>query len=95
MGASPKMAREKLSTTVSAETHDFLQQMVNRGEAATLAEALDAVVGRIRRLENRRRLAAATAQYFQDLAPEVAGEERSLTEDLSKVASAIDYDEEI
>lgn len=95
MGASPKMAREKLSTTVSAETHDFLQQMVERGEAATLAEALDAVVARIRRLENRRRLALATTQYFEELAPQPASEEQALEQELSSAAGRVDYDQEI
>ena len=41
MSATPKMAREKLSTTVSADTYQFLQEMVEQGEAANLAEAVD------------------------------------------------------
>jgi hypothetical protein len=82
MGASPrsKMAREKLSTTVSPETYEFLQDMVSEGEVASLAEALDTLVARIRRLENRERLAAATTTYFEQLDPIAAREE----DDLSK-----------
>jgi hypothetical protein len=96
VGASPKkMTREKLSTTVSAETHEFLQQMVDRGEVATLAEALDAVVARIRELENRRRLALATTQYFEQLGSKAASEEESLAQDLSTAAGTVDYDQEI
>ena len=92
MSAAPKMAREKVSTTVSAETYEFLQEMVERGEAASLAQALDAVVDRVRRLENRRRLAEATARYFEQLDPLAAKEEQGLSEELSTAAGAIDFD---
>lgn len=95
MSASTKMAREKLSTTVSAETYQFLQAMVDHGEAANLAEAVDAVVSRMRRVENRRRLADATAKYFEQLPAKVQIEEQELAEDLSAVAGAIDFDNEI
>ena len=95
MSASPKMIREKLSTTVSAETYRFLQEMVDQGEVANLAEAVDAVVDRIRRLENRRRLANATARYFEQLPPKATAEEHALAEDLSAAAGAIDFDREI
>jgi len=95
MGASPKMAREKLSTTVSPETYKFLQNMVSEGEVASLAEALDAVVTRIRRLENRKRLAAATATYFERLDPKAAREEHELAEDMASAGSRIDFDKEI
>jgi hypothetical protein len=69
--------------------------MVEHGEVASLAEALDAVVGRIQRLENRRRLADATTRYFKDLSPAAAAEERLLAEDLSSASGAIDFDREI
>jgi hypothetical protein len=95
MSASPKMIREKLSTTVSAETYRFLQEMVDQGEVANLAEAVDAVVDRIRRLENRRRLANATARYFEQLPSKVTAEEHALAEDLSAAAGANDFDREI
>ena len=95
MGASPKMAREKLSTTVSPETYEFLQNMVSQGEAANLAEALDAVVARVRRLENRKRLAMATTTYFEQLDPKAVREESDLTESLGWARSEIDFDKEI
>ena len=95
MSASSKVAREKLSTTVSAETYEFLQEMVDHGEAGSLAEAVDSVVARIRRLENRRRLADATAQYFERLDPEAEADERALAVDLSAAAGAIDFDTDI
>ena len=58
------MAREKLSTTVSAETYQFLQEMVDQGEAANLAEAVDSVVTRIRRLENRQTIGRCHCPVF-------------------------------
>lgn len=95
MSAAPKAAREKLSTTVAPETHEFLQAMVDRGEAASLAEALDSVVSTVRRILNRRRLAIATTQYYEQLGAVASREEQSLAEDLSTAASAIDFDHEI
>jgi hypothetical protein len=95
MSASPKMAREKLSTTVSAETYRFLQEMVDQGQAGSLAEAVDSIVSRIRRLENRRRLADATAHYFERLDPKAQADERALAEGLSAAAGAIDFDTDI
>jgi hypothetical protein len=89
------MSREKLSTTVSAGTFQFLQEMVKRGNAANLAEAVDAVVDRIRRLENRRHLADATAKYFGELDPKVSDDENALAHDLSAASGAIDFDREI
>jgi hypothetical protein len=89
------MAREKLSTTVSPETHEFLLNMVKKGEVATLAEAIDALVARIRRLENRRRLAAATAAYFEQLDAAGEQEEHEMAARLSSAASKIDFDSEI
>ena len=80
MGASYKPTREKLSATVAPETYEFLQKMVSEGEVASLAEALDTVVARVRRPENRERLAAATMTYFEQLGPIAAREE----DDLSK-----------
>jgi hypothetical protein len=95
MRASPKDGQEKLSTTVSAETYRFLQGMVDQGEAESLAEAVDSIVSRIRRLENRRRLADATAHYFQRLDPKAKADERALAEGLSAAAGAIDVDTDI
>jgi hypothetical protein len=85
MSALPKMNRKKLSTTVSPETYEFLQKMVSEGEVASLAEALDAVVARIRRLENRKRLAAATTTYFEQLDPKAAREEQEISQGMGTV----------
>ena len=90
-----KRGRTKLSTTIAPETHEFLTQMVARGEAATVAEALDILVRRVRRLENRKRLAEATSRYFAAASPAAAAEGRDLAHDLASVAGAVDFDDEI
>jgi hypothetical protein len=96
MGAErAKTVRAKLSTTVAPETFEFLARKVESGEAASLAEAIDATVARIRRLENRRRLAVATAAYFDELDPQAAAEENTLAESLASALSGIDFDQEV
>lgn len=86
---SARMTRTKLSTTVSPETLEFLQRKVASGEAATLAEAVDMVIRKVRQLENRQRLAAATARYFDELKPCAAAEENAIGRDMAS-ASSID-----
>ncbi len=87
--------RTKLSTTVSPETLQFLENKVASGEAATLAEALDAVIRTVRQLENRQRLAAATARYFGDIEPHAAAEENAIAHDLESARHRIDFDQEL
>lgn len=90
-----KTGRTKLSTTVSPETYAFLEQMVKRGQAASLAEALDRAIRKIRRLENRKRLAHATSRYFEQLDSETIAEENALAKDMMSGAGTIDFDKEI
>lgn len=90
-----KANRAKLSTTVSAETLEFLEDKVASGEAATLAEAVDTVIRKVRQLENRQRLAAATVRYFDELEPRAAAEENALARDLASAAARIDFDQEL
>jgi hypothetical protein len=85
----------KLSTTVAVETVEFLEKKVKAGEARSLAEALDQVVGSIRRLENRRRLAQATARYFAELDGKARAEEEALGRALSDVTGRIDFQNEL
>lgn len=93
--AQAKVARAKLSTTVAQETMDFLESKVASGQAANLAEAVDASIRRVRQLENRHRLAVATARYFDELEPQAASEERSIAHHLASAASVIDFDHEL
>jgi len=96
MSATPaKTTRTKLSTTVSPETLEFLERKVASGEAASLAEAVDIVIRKVRQLENRQRLAAATARYFDELEPRAAAEENAIARDLASTASTIDFDKEL
>jgi len=90
-----RMGRAKLSTTVSAQTLEFLEKKVASGQAASLAEAVDAAIRKIRHLENRQRLAAATAQYFDQLGRPAAEEENALAHDLASAAGMINFDEEL
>jgi mRNA-degrading endonuclease toxin of MazEF toxin-antitoxin module/Arc/MetJ-type ribon-helix-helix transcriptional regulator len=69
--------RRKVSTTISPEAYEFLRRLVESGRAATLAEAVDQVVRRARRTENRSRLEQATAAYFARLSRAAAQEEKS------------------
>jgi len=93
--AQAKAARAKLSTTVSAQTLEFLEKKVASGQAASLAEAVDAAIRKIRQLENRQRLAAATARYFDQLERPAAEEENALAHDLASAAGMINFDEEL
>jgi len=89
------MSRTKLSTTVSPETYQFLEQMISKGQATTMAEALDAVIIKVKRLENRKRLASATARYFEQLDSHTVDEERQLVTGLASAAGKVDVDKEI
>lgn len=96
MGAAgTKMARAKLSTTVSQETYEFLEHMVDSGEVSSMAEAVDRSIAKVRQLENRKRLAAATARYFEQLSPEAMAEENALAQDMAAAGSEIDFDKEL
>jgi Arc/MetJ-type ribon-helix-helix transcriptional regulator len=90
-----KTARAKLSTTVSQETYEFLEQMVDSGQAASMADAVDKSIARIRQLDNRKRLAAATAQYFSRMDARAESEENALGHDIATGASGIDFDQEL
>jgi hypothetical protein len=93
--AHAKANRAKLSTTVSPEALKFLEEKVASGEAATLAEAVDAVIRKVRQLENRQRLATATARYFDELEPRAAAEENAIARSFASAASGIDFDQEL
>jgi len=95
MGVTQKTARAKLSTTVSQKTYEFLDQMVKRGQAANLADALDKTIDKLRKIENRRRLAEATTRYFEQLDPKTSAAENVLARDMMSAAGTIDFDEEI
>jgi hypothetical protein len=84
--------RTKLSTTVAPENYRYLEALIEAGRAQNLAEAVDLTIRRSRKAENRQRLAAATAAYFENLSPEALEEERALGRALSNAAAGIDID---
>lgn len=89
-----RITRAKLSTTLSHDNYQYLTALVRSGKASSLAEAIDEAVENLRRSENRRRLARATAEYFDALSPEAVAEESSLAESLHDAAGGIDFDRE-
>jgi hypothetical protein len=82
----------KLSTTVAAENFAFLETMVGTGRTDSIAEAVDLAIARLRRLENRARLEAATAAYFDGLTPDAQAEEQALASQLYQSAGSVDFD---
>ena len=85
-------SRMKLSTTVAAENFTFLESMVRFGRTNSIAEAVDLAITRLRRLENRTRLEAATTEYFAGLTPKAEAEEQKLANLLHSTASSLDFD---
>jgi hypothetical protein len=84
--------RRKLSTTVAPETQAYLDRMVKEGRAASLAEAVDRTVARARKLDNRRRLEAATAAYFANMSDEEGAEENRIGNSMASVVDEVDFD---
>ena len=85
--------RRKVSTTISAEAYEFLRRLVESGRAASLAEAVDQVVRRARRAENRSRMEQATAAYFARLSRAAAQEEKKLGLALGQSADEVSFDD--
>lgn len=92
MATTARVGRQKISTTISPKTLAYLDNLVHKGEAHTLAEALDLVIERLETHENRDRLANDTAAYFANMTEEEAAQERQLESALSQSAAGIDFD---
>jgi hypothetical protein len=82
----------KLSTTVAAENFTFLETMVSTGRTDSIAEAVDLAIARLRRAENRARLEAATAAYFDGLSLQAQAEDQTLAQQLHLSAAGLDFD---
>jgi hypothetical protein len=93
MATSPRLARQKISTTVSPTTFDYLDGLMREGEAKNLAEALDLAIERLLVYENRERLARDTSAYFDNMSEEEAFEEQKLEAALSQSSAGIDFDQ--
>ena len=93
MATPVRLTRQKISTTISSDTLFFLEDSIKRGEARTLAEAIDLAVRQLLVYQNRERLANDTAAYFANMTDEEAEEERRLEAALSQSAAGIDFDQ--
>ncbi len=94
MGTLAKLSRQKISTTISPTTRDYLRKLIERGEVENLAEAIDLSIERLSKFENRERLERDTAAYFDNMSPEESAEEERLAAALSHAAQGIDFDRE-
>ena len=94
MATPARLTRQKISTTVAPETTAYLGKLVSQGEASNLAEAIDLVVERIKRVESRERLERDTAAYFDQMPPKEHAEEVQLATALAQSARGIDFDRE-
>jgi len=93
MASPARLNRQKISTTISASALSYLEESIQRGQARTLAEAIDLAIERLLVYENRERLANDTAAYFANLTDEEAAEEQRLEAALSNSAGRIDFDQ--
>jgi hypothetical protein len=85
--------RRKLSTTISPEGYSYLRSLIRAGKAENLAQAIDLVLAEFRRIENRRRLERATAQYYDQASQEAIDEENNLAAAFDATSSEINVDE--
>jgi hypothetical protein len=92
MATSPRLTRQKISTTISSVTFSYLEQSIQDGKARNLADAIDLAVEQLMVYENRERLANDTAAYFENMTEEEAAEEQKLEAALSQSAAGIDFD---
>ena len=93
MATTPRLSRQKISTTISPQTLAYLDELIRRGEARNLAEALDLAIERLLVHENRERLATDTSAYFANMTEEEAAEEQRLEAALSQTSTGIDFDQ--
>ena len=85
--------RRKISTTVSQKTLAYLVSLQKRGQATSLAEAVDIAVERARRAENRARLERDTAAYFARLPARAANEEKRLEKALTEMVDEVEFED--
>jgi hypothetical protein len=94
MATASRFHRQKISTTIAPETLAYLKQLLGSGEVATLAEAIDLAVNRLRALDNRLLLERDTAAHFAEMPEQELAEENRLASALSARAESLDVDRE-
>jgi hypothetical protein len=82
--------RKKLSTTISPDGYAFLLALIRSKKAENLAQALDYVLDEIRRADNRARLEAATAAYYENASQDAIDEENQIAADFSSLGTEVD-----
>ena len=92
MATTARLRRQKISTTISPRSFEYLDRQIREGKAQTLAEALDMVIEQLLVHENRERLAADTEAYFNNMTDEEAAEEQRLGIALSQSSIGVDFD---
>lgn len=94
MATVPRPSRQKISTTISPTAFSYLEQLIESGQARTLADAVDIAIERLLVYENRERLANDTAAYFANMTEEEAAEEQTLEAALCQTTAGINFDDE-
>jgi hypothetical protein len=84
--------RKKVSTTISPESYAYLRALIRSKKAENLAQAIDYVLDEIRRADNRARLEAATAAYYDNAPQEVIDEENQIAVDFASLGAEVDPD---
>jgi Arc/MetJ-type ribon-helix-helix transcriptional regulator len=90
----PRRRRQKISTTIAPENEAFLQSLVTRGKASSLADAVDHAVTFARRAEARKRLEEASIAYYAALSGKALKDEQKLERAIGYAASQVDFDGE-
>lgn len=93
MATTARLGRQKISTTISPRSFEYLDRQIREGKAQTLAEALDTAIEQLLVYENRERLAADTEAYFNNMTEEEAAEEKKLEAAISQGSRGINFDE--
>jgi hypothetical protein len=94
MGTVVRLARQKISTTISPLALSYLRKLIEGGEVQNLAAAIDLAIERLLIFENRARLERDTAAYFDNMSTEESAEDQRLTTALSQAARGVDFDRE-
>jgi hypothetical protein len=94
MAILARTSRQKISTTIAPQSLAYLEALIDKGEAATLADAIDLSLERLFAYQNRERLAADTAAYYERLSPKEEEAETELAAALAKSPRGIDVDRE-
>jgi Arc/MetJ-type ribon-helix-helix transcriptional regulator len=90
----PQRRRQKISATISQETQQFLNELVRRGAAANLSEAVDHAVRIARRAKSRARLEEATAKFYDSLSKADWKADNDLGRTMAAASSKVNYDGE-